>query len=93
MDKLPYYVGEEVRLSCTFRDEEGNPTNPTTVTFKVIDGDGVETVYDSPVEERTGVWYQVITLTCSGTWRYRCEGTGVLVAVSQKSFGVAPDPY
>lgn len=94
-----YFVGQQVRLTATFRNEAGEPIDPSIVIFKVIDGEPTlngelkQIDYADPTRVSAGVWEQTITLTCSGTWRYRVEGTGALIAAAQKAFGVEPDPF
>lgn len=94
-----YFVGQQIRLTATFRNETGELADPSLVAFKVIDGEPgahgepKQIDYTSPVRVSEGVYEQTITLTCSGTWRYRVEGTGALVAAAQKAFGVEPDPF
>lgn len=74
--------------------EEATPTNPTTVTFKILAPNNVETEYVFAVDVNvtnplTG------TFVCSlspplppGTYRYRCDGTGAVEASSEDFFDV-----
>lgn len=90
-----YVVGQELKLKATFKDEAGVVEDPTTVTFKVIDPLGVETVYSTPTRESKGAYHQVITLTTKvgGVWTYRSEGTGNLVGAGEGQFKTQGDPF
>lgn len=80
------------------------PADPTTVVFKILSPDGVTTTYTfGPDANVTNP--AVGTFVCAldpqlpvGTYRYRCDGTGAVVASSEDQFEVIesgvlpPDP-
>lgn len=88
-----YFVGQEVRLTATFFGDNDELAEPSTVAFKVIDGEGNQITYAAPSKVSAGAWEQLVSITCSGTWTYRAEGAGAINAAAQKSFGVEPDPF
>ena len=82
-----YYVGSKVRLTGTFTVSSTN-TDPTTVKVRVKKPDGTITAYTyvtdaEVVKSATGIYYIDVTLTLGGTWTYRWEGTGTVVAASE----------
>jgi hypothetical protein len=84
-----YRVGTRVRVTLTFSDLAGAPADPTTVTLKLLSpADGTVTTYTSLTRESTGVYHQDIDTTgfAHGTWVYRGEGAGALVAVAENAF-------
>lgn len=87
---MAYDVGQQVRLSFTFRNLAGELADPTTVTVKVQDAAGAETSYSDAVHDSTGRYHKDITITTpgGGVWYYRAEGTGALVAAGETSFPV-----
>lgn len=88
-----YNVNQQVRLTGTFYNQAGQLKDPTTVTLKVQDAEGNETTYLDSVRDSEGVWHRDITITKpvgggGGSWYYRFEGTGALVAAGETSFPV-----
>lgn len=81
-----YTLGDQVRLSVVFTDDNG-PADPTSVLCKVKDPEGAET---TPSVARTdvGLYYADVTPDSEGRWKYRFEGTGVLVAADESEFFV-----
>ena len=76
-----YSVGQQPRLTETFKASDGTPTNPTTVTLTIVAPDGT-TITPSATAEGSGVYHYDLLLTQGGTWRYRFTGTGTVVASS-----------
>jgi len=70
------------------------PTDPTTVTFYLRDPRNVVTTYEFGVDAEitnpsTGVYLlQVGPLDIGGSWYYRAEGTGAVVATIEGDFEV-----
>jgi hypothetical protein len=87
-----YSVGDGVRVSAVFTDIHGNAADPTVAAFKVRDPNGAVTS-PSLTRVQTGVYYSDIVLTKSGTWSYRWEGTGAVVAAKEGSLDVCPSAF
>lgn len=89
-----YQRGQTVKLSVAFTDAAGAPANPTTVTCKVEEPDGTETIYtaaSSPAiaNPTTGTFTLTLTPDQSGMHTYRWTGTTVsAVAVDEDQFHV-----
>lgn len=88
-----YVVNQQVRLTGTFRNLAGALADPTAVTVKVQDAAGTEVTYADAVHDSLGVYHKDITITKpasggGGTWYYRFEGTGAVIAAGEVSFGV-----
>lgn len=86
-----YAVGSLVRASVFFTDLNGAATDPTTITAKYQNPAGQETsktyVTDPEVvKDSTGRYHIDITVATAGTWYYRWNGTGAVVAAVEKSF-------
>jgi len=72
-------VSDVVRISATFTDLDGTPTDPTGVTFRVKDPDGHVTVYTTAVEhDGDGLYHLDTEVATAGEWFYRVEGTGAV---------------
>lgn len=75
------YPGMLVRITGKFIDlSDDSDTDPTTITFKLLSPDGIETSYvygtDSEVQkESVGDYTADIRPTYGGRWRYRWEAT------------------
>jgi hypothetical protein len=93
-----YVSGQQVRLKATFTNAAGEPAEPTTVKFKVKNGEGAVTNYEAPTKDATGVFHQDITITEAAggtacTWYYRAEGAGAVVAAGETFFTVAQSQF
>ena len=86
MAENTYHVGDKVRMSATF--ELANVlTDPTTVSLKIIAGEG--SWYASPiVNDSVGKYHYDLIFTLPGTFRYRFFGVGAVTAESEKTFKV-----
>ena len=64
------------------------PTDPTTVTLRIMNPAGVEQVVamGSMTHVSAGVFTFAVTCLVAGVWTYRFEGTGALVAVQDVNF-------
>lgn len=87
-----YETGNLVTITATFTNLSGAPADPSTVTLKVQDPEGVETVYTYALGEitRTGVGaYSIaVAVAKAGFWTYRWEGTGTVYAAQEARFNV-----
>jgi len=88
-----YFTGQTLRLTATFRDDAGDPTDPTTITFNLrIDEEDIEEyVYGEDVElvkSGTGVYYIDVSLAASGKYVYQFIGTGTIEQAIEDVFQV-----
>jgi len=90
-----YDVGDSIRLSAVFYDENGAVVDPTTVTLKVKDLVPATTSYvygvDSEItKDRVGHYHADLTIDGAGDgyWYFRWEGTGTAVAAEEEKFKV-----
>lgn len=93
MDYNTYDVGDLVRVSAAFTDEDGNPTDPDDVTLTILQPDGtvIEKVTADLDNDVTGTWtYDVDTTGADnsnwGNWYYRFVGTGAVQQTSESAF-------
>lgn len=89
-----FNIGQQVRITGTFRDSSGALTNPTAVSFSYKEGDTTTTyVYGTDAElvrDSTGVYHVDITPTVAGTIEWRMWSTGTLVQAEQGNFYIRP---
>lgn len=90
-----YDVGDLIRVSGIFTNEDDEETDPTVTTFKFTDPSGNTTTYiystDGELSRtKAGNFHVNISIDESGTWYYRWEGTGTVQAAEEGSFVVRP---
>lgn len=93
-----WQLATEIRLTGKFYDKTTDPaelTDPSAVTLYIMDPAGVIETYtyvDSDLTRSAeGVYFMDYTPTGPGTWRYKFQGEGDLIATSpDQMFGVAP---
>jgi len=93
---MAYDIGDQIRLKATFNNPSGVPTAPTDIYVKIRTPAGVKTTYhygDAPPndqikKETTGAYYIDVSITASGYWTYRWEGTGTIVAAEEAQYQV-----
>lgn len=97
MSTTTYEVGDIARLSVTFTDINGTPTDPTTVSLLIQTPDNNQTTVSSGSITRVsaGLYYYDYTITQAGTptvpdHLYRYTGTGAITAVIESRFTVVP---
>lgn len=87
MTSNTYDLNDCVKFSVTFTDSAGTATDPTTVTLKLQDPNGVDTTYTYALAQvaksGTGAYYKTMTITTAGEWYYRWEGAGAIVAAAE----------
>jgi hypothetical protein len=88
-----YDIGDVVRLSATFTDTEGEPTDPDTVTvlYRPHKGEIVSLDYgvDAEVQnDGTGEYHADVVIESEGLHWYRWESTGAAQAAEQSAFSV-----
>lgn len=94
------YPGTSVRITVNFEDEDGDPVDPTTVTFRTFDPCGGSTsyVYDTDDEvgrSAAGAYYADIVPEIAGRWTYRWQttGTGTVFATEANDLIVQRSPF
>ena len=93
-----YDVGDQVKCSVAFTDANGNAADPTTVLFKYLVDHGSTTTLtygedDEVVNDATGSYYVLLTVNAEGTWTYRFEGTGAVVAAAEDAFNTRDSAF
>ena len=78
--RLEITEGQSFRHTYTFRNAVGEAYDPTTVTYKVLEPDGVLTTYTYGVgafitKSSTGVYYVQVNADKHGHWTSRWAGT------------------
>jgi len=91
-------VGDQVRLSVSFKDASNVAADPTGVVLKIMNPWREPTTYtfgDDPELEKdsTGNYHADIVVDLAGYWAFRFEGSGVLVAVKEASFTVLKSQF
>ena len=91
-----YDKGDLVRIHATFT-ASSVVADPTTVTLKVKDPDGVITTYTygggTVTKSSTGVYYKDVSVSNDGMWYYRIEGTGAVQSAGEGSFRVRKSEF
>ncbi len=89
-----FNIGQQVRITGTFKDSSGTLTNPTSVSFSYKEGGTTTTyVYGTDAElvrDSTGVYHVDITPAAAGRIEWRLWSTGNLVQAEQGSFYIRP---
>lgn len=80
---MSYTIRTLVRLVASFVDEDGDPADPTTVTFRTKAPDGTFANYVFPddaavTNPAVGTFRVHITPDQSGEWCYHAEGEGAV---------------
>lgn len=92
-----YDIGDRVRMTATVVTSGGVAADPTEVTFKVQDPSGNEAtyLYSMGLVTRTsaGVYYLEVTVDEAGTWYYRANGTGAVIAADEEYFYVRESQF
>lgn len=74
-----YPIGQPIRLSSTVKDVTGTLVNAGALTLTVQKPDATQQVYNSPVNDATGLYHQdipVADLTQNGHYQYAWISTG-----------------
>jgi hypothetical protein len=86
-----YDCGDVVRLTAAFTDISNNPADPSSITLRVKQPDATVVVHNYPgdiAKDSTGVYHFDLSISESGDWYYRFEGTGTVQAASETLFHV-----
>jgi hypothetical protein len=88
-------IDDLVRLSVTFRNLAGTPTDPTGVELKVLDPSGNVTTHSWPPDAvvkndagANGAFYADVLVDETGDWWFRWKGTGDIQEVEEERFRV-----
>jgi hypothetical protein len=81
-----YELGQQVRFTVQFTDENDDPANPTQTRFFTLSPTGTETAYTYPTDDEItllglGNFEALFEPDTVGLWRVRWEGTGAVDAV------------
>jgi hypothetical protein len=91
-----YDLGQPVRVTALFEDENGTDVDPATVTLSVLSPAGVTTVYtyggspDTVTKDSVGNYHADIDAGESGDWFYKWSSTGTGAGVQEGQFMVSP---
>lgn len=93
-----YIVGQSARITALFTDFNGAPADPSTISVKIKDPAGTETVhvYGSDVnvvKDAVGTYHYVLPLTLAGAYYARWVGSGTVVAASEELLRVLPSAF
>jgi len=91
-----FNLGDRVKLSVTFKNTAGTPTDPLLVTFKMVAPDHTAVSYTCTpppsgaeiTRDSTGVFTVYIDTAMKGLHAYRWEGTGTYATVEESEFYV-----
>lgn len=88
MTHQTHAVGQAVRLLGEFRNYDRALADPDSVIARVRAPDGTTTVYTYGVDAAllrlsTGHYSVDVTLTASGQWSFKFEGTGAVTAADE----------
>lgn len=88
-----YDVGDSVRCTAKFRDENNQLADPSVVIFRYRNPAGNITSYTFGVDVQLqrhsiGVYYIDVDIDSAGSWFYRFEATGTVKAASESKFTV-----
>lgn len=91
--------GDLARFSVSFTDAAGTPTDPTTVTIRLLHPDGAtETTYAygtdaALVRDDVGAYHADYLIDAVGYWGWRWEGTGAVQAAVEGRLLVPESPF
>lgn len=91
---MQYQSGNILRIFASFRNIDEVLTDPTSVTFKVLEPGAdspTEYVYGTDLElirEGDGQYYLDIRAVTPGKWVYECSGDGTVTAKGESSFSI-----
>jgi len=90
-----YDIGNNVRTTAVFKIA-GVPTDADVLRFKYKTPAGVVTTVTYPdqiAKSATGTYYFVLNLNAIGSWWYRWEATGNLIAAKERRIQVRPTEF
>ena len=98
MTEQIFDFGDELKITATFTDEDGDAADPATVTFKTKDPAGTVAsyVFGTAVEViriATGVYKLLFTPSAEGVWYWRAEGTAPVKQAAEGQFRIADSVF
>lgn len=81
---IEYDIGDQARLTATFKTSNGVLIDPTEVKIKIRNPNDTETEFTA-VRDSVGQYHYDLTFTVGGTWYYRFVGTGAAIAAGEAS--------
>lgn len=89
---MTYDIGDQARIAVTFTNIAGTATDPTAISLTVVTPGRASQTYTYAAAEITrdavGTYHKDVTLTEHGTWSFRWQATGDLVAAEEGSLFV-----
>lgn len=84
-------IGDAEVITATFKNSSAINTDPTTVTFTMIEPDGTSTTYTSGVDgeitsSATGIWNVTWTFAQEGRHTVVWKGAGALIEAGATEF-------
>ena len=86
-----YDRGDIVRLTATFTDLSGSPSDPSAIVLRIKQPDTSIVVHNFPGDiskSATGVYFYDLPINESGDYFYRYESTGTVQAAGESLFHV-----
>lgn len=80
-------IGDTAHIAITFADQNGVPTDPSTVTLTIQAPDNTSTS-PTPINDGTGLYHYDLALAMSGIYRFKWVGTGLVAAVEEGEIAV-----
>lgn len=85
------YPGTQQRLTMAYTDQNGDAVDPSTVTFELMDPEGVLSTYvygtDSEIDKSsTGNFYCDVIPDMGGRWFFRWKATGTGKILNEEGF-------
>ncbi len=82
-----FNIGDKQRFNANFKDEAGNPKNPTITTATLREPDGV---ISNPTVTNDGIGLFHVDISFTKTGRHHLEiiGSGVVVSAEETEFYV-----
>jgi hypothetical protein len=93
-----YDIGDNPRLTATFRNEADAVADPTSIVAKYRKPDGTVVTLTYGVDlalykDSTGIYHTDITVDMAGRWYYRFVGTGNVIAAEETYFDVEKSAF
>lgn len=93
-----YQKGDLARATGVFTDTNGDPVDPTGLTFTMTSPSGIVTAYvygtdAALVQSVAGTYYVDVNLNESGDWRYQWVATGNGQTVGDGQWIVEPSYF
>ena len=83
-----YQLGTQLKLTATFKDENGQLVDPTDVTCEVKRLKDGEVDTPAAARQSLGVYRATYLPTTTGQYQYKFTGTGAVIAAGGGRFSV-----